>query len=125
MLRPHVDRRWLPGGFGRHAPRWTAVVFLDFPPGGAGGELAVFPADAFDQVEPGGREDARHAVTRHHGVLVAPRPGLLCRFAGNHPHAVLGYTCASRDAWRLTAVLAEFTPRADEPVPREFVRRPQ
>jgi hypothetical protein len=125
MLRPHVDRRWLPGGFGRHAPRWTAVVFLDFPCGGEGGELAVFPADAFDHVEPGGREDARRAVTRHDGVLVAPQPGRLCRFAGNHPHAVLGYTCASRDAWRLTAVLAEFAPRADEPAPRDVVRLPE
>src|SRR4030095_9486457 len=47
MLRPHVDRRWLPDGFGRHAPRWTAVAFLDFPPEGEGGELVGFPPDAF------------------------------------------------------------------------------
>jgi hypothetical protein len=124
MLRPHVDRRWLGDGFGRHAPRWTAVAFLDFPPGGQGGELVVFPPDAFAQAEPAGREDARCAVEAHGGMLIAPKPGRLCRFAGAHPHAVLGYSCAPADPWRMTAVLAEFAPRADEPAPREFVPPP-
>jgi len=124
MLRPHVDRRWLPDGFGRHAPRWTAVAFLDFPPGGQGGELVVFPPDAFAQAEPAGRDDARRAVKSHGGMLIAPRPGRLCRFAGAHPHAVLGYDCAPDAPWRMTAVLAEFAPQPDEPAPREFVRPP-
>ena len=124
MLRPHVDRRWLPDGFGRHAPRWTAVAFLDFPPGGQGGELVVFPPDAFAQAEPAGRDAARRAVRTHGGMLVTPKPGRLCRFAGEHPHAVLGYDCAPDARWRMTAVLAEFAPRPDEPAPREFVPLP-
>jgi len=124
MLRPHVDRRWLPDGFGRHAPRWTAVAFLDFPPGGRGGELVVFSPDAFAQAEPPGRADARRTVEAHRGMLIAPKPGCLCRFAGAHPHAVLGYACAPTDPWRMTAVLAEFAPCADEPAPREFVPPP-
>jgi hypothetical protein len=121
MLRPHVDRRWLGDGFGRHAPRWTAVAFLDFPPRGQGGELVVFAPDAFAQAEPAGREDARRIVETHGGMLIAPKPGRLCRFAGVHPHAVLGYGCAPHDSWRMTAVLAEFAPHPDEPAPREFV----
>ena len=116
MLRPH--------GFGRHAPRWTAVAFLDFPPGGKDGELVVFPRDAFDRADPPAREDARQAVARHAGILIEPRPGRLCRFAGYHPHAVLGYTSQPGDAWRLAAVLAEFSPREDEPSAREVVCRP-
>jgi hypothetical protein len=123
MLRPHVDRRWLPDGFGRYAPRWTAVAFLDFPPDGEGGELVVFPPDAFENAEPAGREDARRTVEIHGGRLIAPKPGRLCRFAGLHPHAVLGYRCAPQAPWRLSAVLAEFSPRPDEPPPRDLIRR--
>jgi hypothetical protein len=124
MLRPHVDRRWLPDGFGRHAPRWTAVAFLDFPPGGQGGELVVFPPTRSRRRSRQAATDARRAVEAHGGMLIAPKPGRLCRFAGAHPHAVLGYDCAPDAPWRMTAVLAEFAPRADEPAPREFVRPP-
>ena len=124
MLRPHVDRRWLGDGFGRHAPRWTAVAFLDFPAGRAGGELVVFPPDAFAQAEPAGRDDARRTVESHGSMLITPKPGRLCRFAGHHPHAVLGYDGTPTDAWRMSAVLAEFAPRPDEPAPRAFVPPP-
>jgi hypothetical protein len=121
MLRPHVDRRWLGDGFGRHAPRFTAIVFLDFPTGRTGGEFVVFPPDAWAHAEPVGRDDARRTVALHGGMLITPRPGRLCRFAGHHPHAVLGYDGAANEPWRMSAVLAEFAPRADEPAPRAFV----
>ena len=124
MLRPHVDRRWLGDGFGRHAPLFTAVVFLDFPSGRAGGELVVFAPDAFAQAEPPGRDDARATLALHGGMLITPRPGRLCRFAGHHPHAVLGYDGGANEPWRMSAVLAEFVARPDEPAPRAFVSPP-
>ncbi|QSQ26373.1 hypothetical protein JY651_16180 [Pyxidicoccus parkwayensis] len=119
LLRPHVDRRWLgDDGFGTATPRWTTVVFVDFPASARGGELVVFPRGAFDDAEPVPRDGARAKVARHQGVLVAPRPGRACRMAGDLPHAVIGYSTATEDAWRLAIVIAEFARDAAEPPPR-------
>lgn len=118
LLRPHVDRRWLGDGFSAAPPRWTTVVFIDFPTRARGGELVVFPHGAFDASEPVPRDGAREAVARHQGVLVTPRPGRACRMAGDQPHAVIGYSAAPEDAWRLAIVLAEFARDASEPPPR-------
>jgi len=123
MLRPHVDRRWLGDGFGCAPPRWTTVVFLDFPPTGQGGELVVFPREAFDDAEPVSRNDARQTVMSKRGALVAPLPGRACRLAGDLPHAALGYSAAPDDPWRLALVLAEFARNPDDPtfLPHHFV----
>lgn len=118
MLRPHVDRRWLGNGFGCSPPRWTTVAFVDFPAAGRGGELIVFPREAFDDAAYEPRNDARRTVARKHGALVAPRPGRVCRFAGDLPHAALGYSAAPDDPWRLVIVLAEFAHDSSEPPPR-------
>lgn len=120
MLRPHVDRRWLGDGFGRQPPRSTTVVFLDFSVAGQGGELAVFPREAFDGAASVSRDDARQTVTLKQGALVAPIPGRACRFAGDLPHATLGYSAAPEDPWRLVVVLAEFAGAPDEPPPQGF-----
>ncbi|MFP2904960.1 2OG-Fe(II) oxygenase [Pyxidicoccus sp. 3LFB2] len=118
LLRPHVDRRWLGDGFGSSTPRWTTVVFLDFPTDAQGGELVVFPVGAFDDAEPVPRDGARRTVERHQGVLVTPKPGRACRLSGDVPHAVLGYTAAPERPWRLAIVLAEFAHDSAEPPPR-------
>ncbi len=116
LLRPHVDRRWLGDGFGSTPPRWTTMVYLDFPADARGGELAVFPLGAFDEAaEPVSRDGARLTVERHHGVLVTPRPGRACRVSGELPHAVLGYSAAPGSPWRLAVVLAEFAHDPAEP----------
>jgi hypothetical protein len=120
MLRPHVDRRWLGDGFGRQPPRSTTVVFLDFPSTGQGGELAVFPRGAFDDTASVSRDDARQTVMLKRGALVAPMPGRACRFAGDLPHAALGYSAAPGDPWRLAVVLAEFARNPAEPPPQGF-----
>ena len=120
LMRPHIDRRWTGEGFGQMPPRWTTVAFLDFPKSGQGGELVVFPPDAFDESASVPRHDARRTVARRRGVLVSPRPGRACRFVGDLPHAVLGYSAAPEDAWRLAVVLAEFAPEPDEAPPRGF-----
>ncbi len=124
LLRPHVDRRWLAGGFARRPPSWTTVVFLEFPPRGFGGELVVFPRGAFEDSAPVPRKDARGTVVHRGGVLIPPRPGRACRFAGDLPHAVLGYSAAPDDAWRLAIVIAKFTPDPDEPPPRGWLVGP-
>lgn len=121
LLRPHADRRWLGDGFGPTPPRWTTVVFLDFPEGGRGGELAVFPRDAFEGAEPVPRDGARQTVERTRGVLVPPRPGRACRFPGELPHAVLGYLAPPQSAWRLALVLAEFSGGPSEPPPQGWM----
>ena len=121
LLRPHVDRRWTEEGFGRTPPRWTTVAFLDFPATGEGGELAVFPPDAFDECSAVARHNARQTVADRRGLLVAPRPGRACRFAGTLPHAVLGYAAAPDEAWRTAVVLAEFALAPGDPPPRGFV----
>ncbi|WP_205526006.1 hypothetical protein [Pyxidicoccus trucidator] len=118
LLRPHVDRRWLGDSFGSAPPRRTTVVFLDFAADARGGELVVFPLDAFDATGPVSRDGARQTVERHQGVLVTPRPGRACRLSGEQPHAVLGYTAAPGSPWRLAIVLAEFARDPDEPRPR-------
>lgn len=118
LLRPHIDRRWLGDSFGAAPPRWTTVMFLDFPPQARGGDLVVFPRGAFDSAEPVPRDGARQTVERHQGVLVTPRPGRACRLAGDLPHAVLGYSAAPGSSWRLALVLAEFARDPTEPSPR-------
>lgn len=118
LLRPHVDRRWLGDGFGTAPPRWTTVVFLDFPADARGGELVVFPLDAFAATGPVSRDGARQTVERHQGILVTPSPGRACRVSGELPHAVLGYSSAPEGPWRLALVLAEFARDPDEPGPR-------
>jgi len=122
VLRPHVDRRWLGDGFGCAPPRSTTIVFLDFPPTGQGGELVVFPREAFDDDASVPRNDARQTVMSKRGALVAPLPGRACRFAGDLPHAALGYSATPDDPWRLVLVLAEFARNPDEPPPRGFSR---
>lgn len=59
LMRPHVDRRWMPNGFNTAHPLWTNVIFLDFPNSGRGGELVVFPKDAFDDDAGVARDRAR------------------------------------------------------------------
>ncbi|MCY1022996.1 hypothetical protein [Pyxidicoccus sp. MSG2] len=119
LLRPHVDRRWLgDDGFGSAPPRWTTMVYLDFPSAAIGGELAVFPRGAFEASGPVSREGARETVERHQGLLVTPRPGRACRLSGELPHAVLGYSAATEGPWRLAIVLAEFAREPTEPPPR-------
>ncbi|WP_163988852.1 2OG-Fe(II) oxygenase [Pyxidicoccus caerfyrddinensis] len=118
LLRPHVDRRWLGDGFGSAPPRWTTMVYLDFPTDARGGELAVFPRGAFDASGPVSRDGARQTVEHHHGVLVTPLPGRACRLSGELPHAVLGYSAAPQATWRLAIVLAEFARDPTEPPPR-------
>jgi hypothetical protein len=113
FMRPHVDRRWMPGGgFAGAAPRWTNVVFLDFPEDGDGGELVVFPPGAFPPGRAVPREDARRTLRAAGGVTVQPRPGHACRMAGHLPHAVLGYAAREESPWRLAVVVAEFGPAA-------------
>ncbi|MFP2924064.1 2OG-Fe(II) oxygenase [Pyxidicoccus sp. 3LG] len=118
LLRPHVDRRYLPEGFSERAPRTTTVVFLDFPPEGQGGELVIFPRGAFDGREAPPREDARRTVAQAGGLLVEPRPGRACRFEGDLPHAVLGYAAPEGQPWRLAIVLAELDVVPGEPPPQ-------
>lgn len=118
LLRPHVDRRYLPEGFSGRPPRSTTVVFLDFPPAGQGGELVLFPRGAFDGREPPPRDDASRTVARARGQLVAPWPGRACRFEGDLPHAVLGYTAPEGSPWRLAIVLAVLDVEPGEPPPR-------
>ena len=115
FMRPHVDRRYVPGGFAGAPPRWTNVVFLDFPAGGEGGELVVFPPDAFPRGAPVPRDGARAFAERAGGVFVHPRPGRACRMAGHLPHAVLGYAAPPASPWRLAIVIAEFDPDASSP----------
>lgn len=117
LLRPHIDRRYLPHGFANNPPLVTNVVFLDFPPGGRGGELVVFPCGSFTDFAPS-REGARSLVAAVGGLLVEPRPGRRCRFDGDRPHAVIGYCAPEAAPWRLVAVIAEFVPVSGEPPPR-------
>lgn|GEM_PF-2865838 len=113
FMRPHVDRRWLGDGFGAAPPRWTAVAFLDFPRTGQGGELVVFPREAFGDGAPVAREDARATITAAGGRTITPQPGRICHLAGDLPHAVLGYSAAESDCRRLALVIAEFTPEGE------------
>jgi hypothetical protein len=120
LLRPHVDRRFLPRGFTGKPPHVTTVVFLDFPDEGRGGELVVFPRGAFSGAA-APRDDARRTVAEAGGLLVKPVPGRACRFDGDRPHAVIGYSASARVPWRLAAVIAQFTSVPDEPPPRRFL----
>jgi hypothetical protein len=108
QMRPHIDRRWLGSGFSPDAPRFTTIVFLDFPRSGRGGELVLFPSATYTDLAAVPREGARATVAQHHGLQVPPQPGRTCRFAGALPHAVLGYSADPEDVWRLVVVVAEF-----------------
>ena len=94
--------------FGAAPPRWTAVVFLDFPRTGQGGELVVFPRGAFDDGDPVPRENAHATITAAGGCPITPQPGRICHLAGDLPHAVLCYSADEGDCRRLALVLAEF-----------------
>ncbi len=120
LLRPHLDRRWLAGGFAGAPARATTVVFLDFSPEGEGGELVVLPRGAF-ACGPPPRDGARRAVADAGGLLVHPRPGRACRIVGEQPHAVLGYTAPAAGSLRLAAVLAEFTIGPGDPPARPLL----
>lgn len=120
LLRPHVDRRYLPRGFSGKPPLVTTVVFLDFPPDGNGGELVVFPRGAFTGAAPP-REGARALVAAAGGLVVEPRPGRACRFDGDRPHAVIGYSAHAAAPWRLAAVIAELAKVPGEPPPRRLL----
>lgn len=115
LMRPHLDRLWRPDGFSGGPPVRTTVAFIDFPPGGTGGELVVFPRTAFANGVTVPRDDAGRTVTAHGGKLIAPVPGRACVLAGDLPHAVLGYTASpagpNDNIWRLSMVVAEFAPQ--------------
>jgi hypothetical protein len=105
LMLPHLDRT----GPDRLLPVRTLVGFLDFPEGGKGGELVVFPrgaAAACARIR--SRENGRAAAADAGGMLVSPLAGRVCAMAGDQPHAVLSYA-APGGPWRLALVLAELS----------------
>lgn len=111
LMLPHLDRT----GPDRQLPVRTVVGFLDFPEGGEGGELVVFPRNAWIAcARIRSRDDAGAVAAAAGGRLVAPVPGRVCELAGDQPHAVLSYT-APAGRWRLALVLAELPAPSTSP----------
>jgi hypothetical protein len=110
LLKPHIDRNYQNKIFDLElAPLSTVVAFLDFPECAVGGELVVFPAEAFSESsESIPRENARSTVERYEGQLVQPVPGSACILRGPVIHAVLGYEAPVESRWRTVLVIAQF-----------------